>query len=212
MLRRASLISGIVAVGVYALGDLASGLLYEGYSWRDQAISELSAFGSPVRPLMLTVILVHGTLVTAFAAGVWHAADRVSLRWTGILLVGGGLIGVPTHGVYAMSSRWMKAGFNDTMHIVLSAVFSLLVLVAIALSAIAYRGRFRLFAIGALVVMIVFGAASGVAIQGIEQDVTPWAGAFERVNAYSYFAWLVVLASILLRAAPVDQEALTTVE
>jgi hypothetical protein len=24
--------------------------------------------------------------------------------------------------------------------------------------------------------------------------LTPWAGAFERINAYSYFAWLFVLA------------------
>ena len=42
--------------------------------------------------------------------------------------------------------------------------------------------------------LVGFGAASSVAIQGIEQNFTPWAGGFERINAYAYFAWLVVLA------------------
>ena len=40
--RKWLLIAGIGAVGVYAVGDLLSGLLYEGYSFKDQAISELS--------------------------------------------------------------------------------------------------------------------------------------------------------------------------
>jgi hypothetical protein len=38
-----------------------------------------------------------------------------------------------------------------------------------------------------------------VSIQGIEQNFTPWAGGFERINAYSYFAWLVVLAVTVYR-------------
>ena len=28
---------------------------------------------------------------------------------------------------------------------------------------------------------------------------TPWAGGFERINAYTYFAWIVVLAVVTLR-------------
>jgi hypothetical protein len=44
--RKALLVAGITAVGVYAVGDLLSGLLYEGYSFKDQVISELTALGS----------------------------------------------------------------------------------------------------------------------------------------------------------------------
>lgn len=51
--------------------------------------------------------------------------------------MGAGLVGIPTHTVFAMSSRWMEAGFNDTMHIVLSSVFSLFVFSAMILSAVA---------------------------------------------------------------------------
>ena len=37
------LLAGVAAVVVYALGDFLSGLLYDGYSYLNQAISELSA-------------------------------------------------------------------------------------------------------------------------------------------------------------------------
>lgn len=82
---RLLLMAGFVAVGLYGIGDLVSGLLYEGYSYRDQAISELTAFGSPVRLIMVAVILVHGLLVLAFGVGVYRSADRTGLRWIGLL-------------------------------------------------------------------------------------------------------------------------------
>lgn len=53
--------------------------------------------------------------------------------------------------------------------------------------------------IATIPVLVGFGAASSVAIQGIVQNSTPWAGAFERINAYAYFAWLIVLAVIVTR-------------
>ena len=190
--------AGIASVGLYAAGDAASGLLYEGYRFRDQAISELSAFGSPVRGLMASVIILHGLLVSAFGVGVWRSADRRSLRVAGLSLVGAGMVGLPTHTVFAMSSRGMEPGLNDTMHIALSALFSLFVAVAIVASAVAYRGLFRAYASATLLVIIGFGAAASSAIQGIEENATPWAGGFERINAYAYFAWIVVLAATML--------------
>jgi hypothetical membrane protein len=197
--RKALLVAGIVAVGVYGLGDLLSGLLYEGYSFKDHWISELAAFGSPVRPLMAAAIVAHGLLLVVFGVGVWRSADRRSLRWVGLLLIADGLVGLPNHTVFAMSSRWMEPGFNDTMHQILSLVFGLIVFAAMILSAIAYRERFRLYSIATLLVVIGFGMASSIAIRGIEENHTPWAGGFERINAYAYFAWLVVLAVIVMR-------------
>jgi hypothetical protein len=193
------LAAAVAAVVVYGIGDLVSGLLYQGYSFRDQAISELSAFGSPVRPLMVSAILLHAVLVTAFGVGVLGSAQRASVRWVGIALLGAGIVGFPTHTVFAMSSRWMPGGFNDTMHIILSGVFSLFVVFAMVLSAVAFRGAFRLYSVVTILVVIGFGAAASFAIQGIEQNMTPWAGACERINAYAYFAWLVVFALAMVR-------------
>jgi hypothetical membrane protein len=195
--------AGIAAVVIYVVGDLLSALLYGGYSYLDQAISELSAFGSPVRPLMVTVILIHDVLVFAFGVGVIRASGRRSLSWVGGLLIAIGVTGLPTHTVWAMSSRGMEGGFNDTMHIILSAVFSVLVIAAMVLSAVAYRGWFRVYAVATLVVVVGFGMASAFAIQGIAQNDTPWAGGYERINAYAYFAWLIVLAiTVMRREAP----------
>jgi hypothetical protein len=43
--NKALLMAGIAAVGLYVIGDLVSGLLYGGYSYINQAISELTASG-----------------------------------------------------------------------------------------------------------------------------------------------------------------------
>jgi len=194
------LLAGVAAVVGYAIRDVLSGVLYDGYSWADQAISELSAFGSPVRPLMVAVILVHNVLLLAFGVGILRVATRRSLRWIGILqVVDLVIVGLTTHTIWAMSSRDLETGFNDTMHIASSAVFSVLVVAMMVLSAVAYRGWFRAYAVATVAVVMGFGMASAVAMQGIEQNDTPWAGAFERINAYAYFAWLAVLALMVVR-------------
>jgi hypothetical membrane protein len=200
---KALLAAGIVAAGLYVVGDLVSGLVYNAsrsYSFKDQWISELTAYGSPARPLMVTVITAYGLLVFAFAYGIVRAAGgRRSLRWVGLVLIAAGVVTLPLHPFFPMSSRWMESGFNDTMHGTLTFVWGPIIFVAVALSAAAYRGWFRIYAIASLAAMIVFGIASGIAIQGIEQNDTPWAGAFERVNAYVLAAWFVVLAVTVMR-------------
>jgi hypothetical protein len=99
----------------------------------------------------------------------------------------------------------MEFGFNDAMHITLSVIFSLLIGAAMVLSAVAHRGWFRLYAIVTLLIVVGFGVASSVAMRGIEENITPWAGGFERINAYAYFAWIVVLA-FCVAAAPGHME------
>jgi hypothetical membrane protein len=199
--KKGLVLAAIPAVVVYVMADVLSALLYDGYSYLDQWISELSAFGSPARPLMVTAILIHGVLLLVFSIGLLRAArHRSALWWIGAIGVAGFVVvGIPNHTFWAMSSRGMSAGFNDTMHMTLSMVFSVCVMAQIVLSAVAYRGWFRLYALATLAVVVGFGMAAGLAIRGIEQNDTPWAGGFERINAYAYFAWLVVLALMVLR-------------
>ena len=205
---KALLLTGIVAAGLYVVGDRVSGLAYNWsrpYSFKDQWISELTAFGSPVRPLMVAVITVHGLLGAAFAVGIWRAAGQNrSLRRVGLALLAAGAVGFVIHPFFPMTSRWMESGFTDKMHGVLSMVWGLIIFVAVALCAVAYRGWLRIYSIVTLVVLIGFGAASAIAIQGIEQNDTPWAGAFARVNAYALMAWFVVLAVTVMRRSLSD--------
>jgi hypothetical membrane protein len=203
---RALLVAGIVASGVYVVGDLLSGLLYKGYSFTDQAISELSAYGSPVRSLMVAFLTVHGLLLVAFSVGLRRSGDRIrALRWVGIFLLAAIVVGLFLHPFFPMSSRAMEQGFNDTMHIVLTGVWGFLVFPAVVFAAVAYRGWFRLYSIGSLLVMVVFGWLAATAMQGIAEKLpTPWVGAFERINAYVYLAWLVVLAVTVMRRSLSD--------
>jgi Protein of unknown function (DUF998) len=192
---KALLVAGIVASGLYVVGDLLSGLVYNAsrpYSFRDQWISELTALGSPVRPLMVAVITVHDVLLIALGLGIWRAARRSrSLRWVGLGLVATTVFGLVIHPFFPMASRW---NFTDTpMHGILSVVWSLGISAVVVLAAVAYRGWFRLYSIGTVLVMMAFGIASGIAFRGVEQNDTPWAGVFERINAYALMAWLVVL-------------------
>jgi hypothetical protein len=199
--RRWLLLAGIGAVGVYAVGDLLSGLLYDGYSFQDQAISELSAYGSPVRPLAVTWITLHDLLVIAFAVGVWlSAGGSRALRCTAGFLLAASVITTPLHPFFPMTSRGMETGFNDTMHLILTMAFSLFVLGAVASSAVAIRGWFRRYAIASLLVIMVFGGLTGPLMSAIANNQpTPWLGAFERINAYTIFAWMVALAMVLIR-------------
>lgn len=192
----------ILAVVIYGVGDAVSGLLYTGYSFRDQAISELTAFGSPVRPIMMTIMLVHGGLLVAFGVGLFRSARSVGLRWTGALLSAANLVTLPTHTVWAMSSRGMQTGINDTLHAQTTIAFSLFVGAAIVLSAIAIRGWFRPFAFMTLAMIIGFGLAASGSMSGLAKDDTPWAGAYGRTNYYVYFLWLVVFALLALREPP----------
>jgi predicted membrane channel-forming protein YqfA (hemolysin III family) len=85
------------------------------------------------------------------------------------------------------------------MHGILSVAWSLGISAVVVLAAVASRGWFRLYSIGTVLVMMAFGIASGIAFRGIEQNDTPWAGAFERINAYVLMAWLAILVVKMIR-------------
>jgi hypothetical protein len=192
--------AGTAAVAVYAGGDLISGRSYEGYSFRDQAISELSAYGSPVRPEAVTWIAIHGLLAGAFGVGVWQSAGGTRApRWTAGFLLAAGVVTAPLHPFFPMSSRGMEPGFNDTMHQILTFAFVPLTCGALAASAVAYPGWFRRYATASLAVIVGSGGLMSPLMSALaENRPTPWLGALERVNAYTMHAWTVVLAEVLI--------------
>jgi hypothetical protein len=144
---------------------------------------------------------MHGLLMIAFSVGVWLCGHgNQPLRWTAGFLFAAQAITLPLHPFFPMSSRGTSTGSNDTWHLGLTMAFSVLIVAAVVASAVAFKGWFRLYAIATVVVMMVFAALTGPVMNGIANGLpTPWLGAFERVNAYTMFAWIVVLAIVLLR-------------
>jgi hypothetical protein len=199
---RTLLIGGIVGAGLYAVGDLISGLVYDGYSFKDQAISELTAIGAPSRGLMVTVMTASTLLGAGFAVGIWQSADRNrALRWVGLILLAAGAVVIFLHPFAPLHGRGVEVGLTDTLHQVITVAWAFAIFAAVAFGAVAYRGWFRLYSLATLVVLPLFGSLAANLDEARAADLaTPWMGFFERVNAYTMFAWMVVLAVILLRS------------
>jgi hypothetical membrane protein len=190
---------------LYVSTDILAGMLWEGYSFTSQAISELSAIGAPTRPLVVTLGIIYDVLLIAFGLCVWVLAGdgqrRRALRLVGGLLVRIGAIGFMWATLFPMHLRGAEMTFTDTMHWAIAGVVVLLILLTITLGAIVYRRWFRLYSIGTFVALLVVGMWSifvGGAQIAAEQP-TPFFGLTERITVYGYLAWVAMLAIVLLR-------------
>ena len=199
-LRNLLLICGILSSLLYVGTDILAGMLWEGYSVINQAISELSAIGAPTRQLTAPLLTIYIVLVIAFGLGVWRSAGRNrALRVTGGLLIGIGLVGLawtpfPMHLGEPVSS------FANTMHSIFAGVQVLLTLLAIGFGAVAYRKWFRFYSIGTILTLLVAGVV-GFGLAAAQGGIAPpqWFGVIERINVYGYLLWVAVLAVVLLR-------------
>jgi hypothetical protein len=202
MVRKILLICGILSSVVYASMDIVGGTRWENYSWLSQEFSRLSAIGAPSRPIHLVLSLVYSLLVIAFGLGVWQSSGRKqSLRVIGVSLI-----------IYAIDN-WMWPQFfpedlsqpvsalTNTMHIVLTVVTVLTWMLILGFAAAAFSKWLRLYSIGTLLTVIVFGSLAGSQGPALAAgQPTPWLGLAERINIYSFMLWVVVLAIVLLRA------------
>jgi len=202
MVRKVLLICGILSSLLYVGTDILAAMLWEGYSYTSQMISELMAIGAPTRPFMIALFTVYNALVIAFGVGVWRAAGRKrSLRITAVLLVAYGAVGQVGLLFFPMHLRGAEATLTDTMHIIGTSVIVLLTLLYIGFGAAARGKLFRLYSIGTILVLLVFGALTGLQGPRIAAGLpTPWFGVMERVNIYFSLLWVAVLAIVLLRA------------
>jgi len=197
MLRNLLPICGILSSLLYVGTDILAGMLWDGYSFTHQAVSELSAIGAPTRPLVVPLYLAYDVLMIAFGLGVWGYSRKLALRFTGVLLVGigaVGLVGVP----FPLQLGGAEATFTNTMHSILAGVSGLLFLLAMGFGAFAWGKRFRLYSIGTLLTLIVLGAVLGfmagaqITVQGFTAP-PQWFGLIERIDIYGSMLWVVVV-------------------
>jgi len=193
------LICGIASTVLYISTDILAAMTSPGYSYLNQAVSELSAIGAPTRPLWLAMSFLFNPLLIAFGIGVRRAAgEKRSLRITGILLAVWGVVGflwLP----FPMHLRGAERSFTDTMHIVMTGVTVLLMTAFIGFGAAARGKWFRIYSVLTIVLMYGFGALTGMLATRIDTGPTPWMGAFERIIVYAPMLWVLVLAVVLLR-------------
>jgi multimeric flavodoxin WrbA len=202
-LVNALLACGILSSLLYLATDAVASMLWVGYRYVDQAVSELNAIGAPTRPLTLVLFSVYNLLVIAFAVGVWASAGtKRSLRVAAVMLAVYAVVGVVTNVFSPMHVRGSATTGTDLGHIVLTAVEVLSIVLFMAFGSSA-RGRgFRLYSILTIVTLIAAGAATGALSTHMTAQAasTPWAGIVERVNIYGTMVWVLVFAVVLLRA------------
>ena len=199
MARKSLLICGILSSLLYAAMNVFVPLQWEGYSSASQTVSELCAIGAPTRPLWVWLGTVYSLLVAAFGWGVWKSAGRNRpLRVVGGLMIVDGVLSLywpPMH------LRGAEFTLTDTMHIVWAMVTVLLMMLAIGFGAAAFDKRFRACSIATMVILVVFGALTGMDGPRIAANLpTPWVGVWERISIVAFLLWVVVLAFALLRA------------
>jgi hypothetical protein len=206
MVRKILLGCGIVSSVLYVVSDVIGALRYPGYSYADQGFSELTAQGSPVRPLMIALNEIPYTLlVSAFAVGVWTSAPpKHAGRITGAMLLGYAATGMAGGVVFPMKPREALAAGEGTlrnaMHIPATMVMSLFIVLAMGFGASLLGKRLRYYSYGTIAILVVFGVlASLQAGQMQANEPTPWMGIEERINIYATMIWVAVLAIGLLR-------------
>jgi hypothetical protein len=203
--RRALLGGGVAATALYFVMDAVASRLYDGYSYRDQTISELSAIGASTRPLWIPGGVAYAVLTIAFAAGIWTSAgERRALRVVAAV-VGAyavvGLVGWPFAPMHQREVLAVGGGtFSDTMHLVFSGVDGILVILMLASASAAFGGRFRMYTLATLAVVLVFGPLVGLDADKVQDnEATPWLGVKERILVFAPMVWMTALAVVLMR-------------
>jgi hypothetical protein len=201
MVRKVLLVCGILAALIYVGTDILAAMRWEGYSYTAQSVSELRAIEAPTRALLVPFLFVYSLLEIAFGLGVWEAAGhKRALRFTGILLIGLGVVDLSAY-FFPLHLTEEVETLNNMMHIILSAVTVLLILLIIGCGATADGKWFRLYSYATILVLIVTGALAFLELPRIAANLpTPWLGVRERINIYGYMLWLLVLALVLWRA------------
>jgi uncharacterized protein DUF998 len=208
MERKLLLICGVLASLVYIGTDILAAALYAGYSFRDQAVSELFAIGAPTSRLVVPLFTLSSALLLPFALGVWSASGRSrALRVMAFMIAGNAVDSLVLWNFFPMHMRGVEPTFTDTMHLILA--INPFVLLSIGFGAAAFRNWFRFYSLGTILALFVpaLFAFMYVSQVGANQP-TPWLGLTERISQYSFQLWQAVLAVVLLRvrgsAAPKD--------
>jgi hypothetical protein len=185
---------------------VASTLLYEGFSYADQTVSELSAYDAPTRTFWLVGSVLYGALAIAFAAGVWQSAGgKRALKAVAGLIAGHAVLGLIVGPFSSMHQREVLAAdgatFSDTLHLAIVGVGGIVFLFEAGLASAALGKSFRLYSLVTVLAALVFGfITSSYAADVQANEPTPWVGVYERVSAYGYELWIVVLAVALWRS------------
>jgi hypothetical protein len=201
-LRQILVACGIVGAVLYPLSDIFAVTHYPGFSYRDQAVSELFAIGAPTSAIVVPLFTASSSLLLLFAVGIWMSANgRRWLRPLAVMMALNTIDALVLWNVFPMHMRGAERTFTDTMHGLLA--IDPFVLAAVVLGAVAFRGWFRVYTVTTIVFTTVLAIISLSSVAAfITNEPTPWMGATERASQYAMNLWYAVLSVVLLYTQP----------
>jgi hypothetical protein len=200
LLHRCLLACGIVGAALYPLADMVASARYPGFSYRDQAVSELFAIGAPTSTFVVRSFSVSSALLFLFAIGIWQSAggSRV-VRWLAVMMAMNAVNALVLWNFFPMHMRGSQPTATDMMHG--SLAVDPFLLAAIVLAAIPFGRAFRVYTITTIVLTAVLAMVGLRHVTAVfANGPTPWMGAAERAGQYLTNVWYAVLAVVLLRA------------
>jgi hypothetical protein len=197
-LRRVLLACGIVGATLYPLSDILAAARYPGFSYRDQAVSELFAIGAPTGAMVVPLFTSSSSLLLLFAIGIWMSAEgRSIVRWVAVMMALNCIDALVLWNFFPMHMRGAERTFTDTMHGLLA--IDPFLLAAVVLAAIAWRGWFRTYTLLNLSFTTALAVTAIWSIRAfMANEPTPWMGASERAGQYATNIWYAVFANMLL--------------
>jgi len=197
--RRWLLMCGIAGAALYPLADILASTRYPGFSYRDQAVSELFAIGAPTSTLVVTLFSISSTLLLLFAIGIWMSSNgRRLVKWVAAMMALNAVDALVLWNFFPMHMRGEEPGFTDTMHGLLA--IDPFLLAAIVMAAVVFRGPFRFYTVATILfttALAVMGFSYVTAV--FTNQPTPWMGASERAAQYATNVLYAVFAVMLLR-------------
>jgi hypothetical protein len=192
---------GVLSSLVYVAMDLVPAKRYQGYSIRDQAVSELNATGAPTRRAFLSLSAPYNALLSAFSLGVATSGATREARLAGGSLFASAVTGMVTPLFFPMDRRGDAATRRGMMHPPMTAVGSVFILSSMGFGARLLGAQFRSYSYWTIAVLLVFGLLTGLYVPRLAANRrTPGMGLVERANIYAYLLWVAVLAIALWRA------------
>ena len=198
-MRKVLVICGIAASLLYVATDIAASLRYPGYSFTDQAVSELFAMGAPTSRVVVAFFTVSSCLFAAFAVGVWlSSVGNRALCIMAFMILGNAIDTMLLWNLFPMHMRGIEPTLTDTMHGLLA--INPFVLLTIASGIAAFRGWFRWYSVGTMLLLLITASLAFLYVpEVIANRPTPGLGIAERLPQYSHQLWHTVLAIVLLR-------------
>lgn len=189
---------GIVSLLSYTAAVIFSPIAYPGYNWMAQAVSDLSASNAPSKLLWAQLASLYGVcgmvsimMVCVFIQGRLNKTLRLGIY----LFAGMNWVSSIGYSMFPLSDKGNAGTFQDTMHIVVTALVVLLSILSLAVIMFGgYRDkRYRSIAAWATVSLsLMFMGAIGVGVVPADYFGIP-----ERFSVFAATGFNAVLGAYL---------------